>query len=137
MTAVYSIQYYDDWSLLPRALEWTSVSDCVVWCQDDFPWQPDPQRDGSHARARSQRSSARSSPSIPTFRRSSSKDLRKSGPMPFSISSFHRPDDRSRGDAQFGTRMGAERDDHCSATRLKRGVGVADESVVPSIVKQR
>ena len=54
MTAVYSIQYYDDWSLLPRALEWTSVSDCVVWCQDDFPWHPDPQRDGSHARARSQ-----------------------------------------------------------------------------------
>lgn len=54
MTAVYSIQYYDDWSLLPKALEWTSVSDCVVWCQDDFPWQPDPQRDGSHARARSQ-----------------------------------------------------------------------------------
>lgn len=54
MTAVYSIQYYDDWSLLPRAVEWTSVSDCVVWCQDDFPWHPDPQRDGSHARARSQ-----------------------------------------------------------------------------------
>lgn len=54
MTAVYSIQYYDDDSLLPRALEWTARSDRVVWCQDDFPWQPDAQRDGSHARSTSQ-----------------------------------------------------------------------------------
>lgn len=54
MTAVYSIQYYDDDSLLPRALEWTALSSAVVWCQDDFPWQPDPQRDGSDARATSQ-----------------------------------------------------------------------------------
>lgn len=55
MTAVYSIQYYDDDSLLPLALEWTAQTDRVVWCQDDFPWQPDPQRDGPHARASSQR----------------------------------------------------------------------------------
>lgn len=54
MTAVYSIQYYNDASLLPRAVEWTAASECVVWCQDDFPWHPDPQRDGSHARAKSQ-----------------------------------------------------------------------------------
>jgi nicotinamide riboside kinase len=54
MTAVYSIQYYDDASLLPRALEWTAHSMSVLWCLDDFPWQPDPQRDGSHARATSQ-----------------------------------------------------------------------------------
>jgi hypothetical protein len=54
MTAVYSIQYYDDASLLPRALEWTAHSDQVVWCQDDFPWRPDPQRDGPPARATSQ-----------------------------------------------------------------------------------
>jgi nicotinamide riboside kinase len=54
MTAVYSIQYYDDASLLPQALEWTAHSTSVLWCQDDFPWQPDPQRDGSHARATSQ-----------------------------------------------------------------------------------
>ena len=54
MTAVYSIQYYDDASLLPRAVEWTAGSGMVVWCQDDFPWQPDPQRDGSQARATSQ-----------------------------------------------------------------------------------
>ncbi len=54
MTAVYSIQYYDDESLLPLAVEWTARSGPVVWCQDDFPWQPDPQRDGSQARATSQ-----------------------------------------------------------------------------------
>ena len=54
MTAVYSIQYYDDAALLSPALEWTALSDRVVWCQDDFPWQPDPQRDGSRARAESQ-----------------------------------------------------------------------------------
>lgn len=54
MTAVYSIQYYCDDSLLPRALEWTAQADVLVWCQDDFPWQPDPQRDGPDARAISQ-----------------------------------------------------------------------------------
>lgn len=54
MTAVYSIQYHDDDSLLPLALEWTARSERVLWCQDDFPWQPDPQRDGVHARATSQ-----------------------------------------------------------------------------------
>jgi nicotinamide riboside kinase len=54
MTAVYSIQYYDDPALLPLAVEWTARNDLIVWCQDDFPWQPDPQRDGSQARATSQ-----------------------------------------------------------------------------------
>jgi nicotinamide riboside kinase len=54
MTAVYSIQYYGDAGLLPRALEWAARSERVLWCQDDFPWQPDPQRDGSDARATSQ-----------------------------------------------------------------------------------
>lgn len=54
MTAVYSIQYYDDDSLLPQALEWTALCKTVAWCQDDFPWHPDPQRDGSHARKTSQ-----------------------------------------------------------------------------------
>ena len=54
MTAVYSIQYYDDSSLLPRAVEWAAGNAGVIWCQDDFPWQPDPQRDGAEARATSQ-----------------------------------------------------------------------------------
>lgn len=55
MTAVYSIQYYRDDTLLPMALETVTGGDLVVWCQDDFPWQPDPQRDGVAARAASQR----------------------------------------------------------------------------------
>ncbi len=54
MTAVYSIQYYDDSSLLAQAVEWAAGSARVIWCQDDFPWQPDPQRDGVEARATSQ-----------------------------------------------------------------------------------
>ncbi len=54
MIAVYSIQYYDDASLLPQAVEWAAGSARVIWCQDDFPWQPDPQRDGAEARATSQ-----------------------------------------------------------------------------------
>lgn len=54
MTAVYSIQYYNDASLLARAVEWTAGNARVVWCQDDFPWEPDPQRDGAEARATSQ-----------------------------------------------------------------------------------
>jgi len=54
MTATYGIQYYDDHSLLPRALTWTLRSRWVVWCQDDIEWQPDPQRDGSDARRESQ-----------------------------------------------------------------------------------
>lgn len=54
MTAVYSIQYHDDESLLPRALEWTMHSRQVLWCQADFPWERDPQRESSRARATSQ-----------------------------------------------------------------------------------
>ena len=34
-------------------------------------------------------------------------------------------------DPQFGTWVRTERDDHRAATRLERGVGVADETVVP------
>ena len=54
MTAVYSIQYYDDAALLPKALEWAAGNSVLAWCQDDFPWQPDPQRDGPGARVASQ-----------------------------------------------------------------------------------
>jgi nicotinamide riboside kinase len=79
MTAVYSIQYYDDPSLLPQALEWTARSEQVVWCQDDFPWQPDPQRDGSEARATSQQILAEifaANPQLPVLAVSGSFDER-------------------------------------------------------------
>ncbi len=56
MTAAYSIQYFDDDSLLPVALEATSGTDLLVWCQPDFPWAADGlHRDGPDARERTHR----------------------------------------------------------------------------------
>lgn len=53
MTAVYSLQYFDDDTLLPAALGDTNASDLVVWCAPDIPWEPDGmQRDGPQVRAR-------------------------------------------------------------------------------------
>ena len=34
---MYSIQYYNDASLLHQGSGWTAHSDAVAWCQDDFP----------------------------------------------------------------------------------------------------
>jgi len=51
MTAVYSIQYFDDDTLLTRALESSSRADLLVWCQPDFPWSADGlHHDGPDAR---------------------------------------------------------------------------------------
>lgn len=53
MTAVYSLQYFDDDSLVTPALDATDPADAVVLCAPDFPWQPDGiQRDGPAARQR-------------------------------------------------------------------------------------
>lgn len=53
MTAVYSVQYFDDYSLMPEALEATDEADLVVLCLPDLPWEPDGvMRDGPHARQR-------------------------------------------------------------------------------------
>lgn len=53
MTALYSVQYFDDDSLLPRALEATDLGDVIVVCSPDIPWEPDGiQRDGPQARQR-------------------------------------------------------------------------------------
>lgn len=41
MTAVYSIQYFDDDSLLRSALDLTHGTDLIVWCHPDIPWTPD------------------------------------------------------------------------------------------------
>lgn len=67
MTAVYSIQYYGDASLLDDAVRWTAQSGFVVWCQDDLAWEPDDQRDGPEARADSQRILARVFADHPTL----------------------------------------------------------------------
>lgn len=52
MTAVYSLQYFNDDSLVSRALEATDKAGVVVlMCAPDIPWEPDGiQRDGPLAR---------------------------------------------------------------------------------------
>lgn len=53
MTAVYSVLYFDDDSLVERAVEHCRSYDLHVWCRGDFPWQADPGvRDGEQYRTR-------------------------------------------------------------------------------------
>lgn len=53
MTAVYSVAYYDDPSLLPTALAHLADYALTVWCDTDIPWVPEPgQRDGAAYRDR-------------------------------------------------------------------------------------
>lgn len=53
MTAVYSLAYFDDGSLLAEAIEHARAYSLVAWCDIDLPWVPDPgQRDGPEHRAR-------------------------------------------------------------------------------------
>lgn len=53
MTAVYSLQYFDDDSLLTPALHETHPEAVFLLCAPDIPWEPDGiQRDGAHARMR-------------------------------------------------------------------------------------
>lgn len=52
MTAVYSLLYFDDDSLVTPAIEQAAGYDLVAWCRPDLPWAPDGiQRDGSGQRA--------------------------------------------------------------------------------------
>lgn len=53
MTAVYSILYFDDDSLVERAVRHVRGYDLHVWCRGDFPWEADPGiRDGQEYRDR-------------------------------------------------------------------------------------
>lgn len=53
MTAVYSLLYYDDDSLLAPALEHHRSYQATIWCDIDLPWTPDEgQRDGPAFRQR-------------------------------------------------------------------------------------
>ncbi|MCX8528286.1 MAG: ATP-binding protein [Candidatus Nanopelagicales bacterium] len=53
MTAVYSRAYFDDSSLLERALSHARGYDLLVWCDTDVAWLADGlQRDGESERAR-------------------------------------------------------------------------------------
>ena len=51
MTAVYSAVYFDDLSLMDRAVEDAKRYDLLAWCDIDIPWEPDgSQRDGPEFR---------------------------------------------------------------------------------------
>ena len=53
MTAVYSVAYFDDDSLLAGGIADASTYDVLLWCAPDFPWQADlGQRDGPAYRVR-------------------------------------------------------------------------------------
>jgi nicotinamide riboside kinase len=53
MTAVYSVAYFDDVSLMDQAVAHAHGYDLLVWCDIDLPWLADPgQRDGPEHRAR-------------------------------------------------------------------------------------
>ena len=55
MTAVYSIVYFEDDSLLGAALDRARDYDLMVWCAPDIPWQADPgMRDGLALRDRAE-----------------------------------------------------------------------------------
>lgn len=42
MTAVYSVEYFDDPTLLPEGLDQIHRYALVVWCAPDIPWQAEP-----------------------------------------------------------------------------------------------
>lgn len=47
MTAIYSIEYFADWSLLSAALQHQGAYDLTLWCDIDIEWEADgTQRDG-------------------------------------------------------------------------------------------
>jgi nicotinamide riboside kinase len=53
MTAVYSLAYFDDDSLLADGIELAAGYRQLLWCDTDLPWTPDgSQRDGPAARQR-------------------------------------------------------------------------------------
>jgi len=53
MTAVYSIAYYNDTSLLQPAIDHLPTYDVLIWCDVAIPWEADgAQRDGPHERDR-------------------------------------------------------------------------------------
>ncbi len=53
MTAIYSVAYFNDESLLPAAIEHQGAYVLTIWCDVDLPWEADgAQRDGPQERQR-------------------------------------------------------------------------------------
>ena len=56
MTAVYSIVYFDDDTLLAQGIEDASTYDTILWCAPDFDWiAEEGVRDGAHHREQADR----------------------------------------------------------------------------------
>lgn len=70
MTAVYSIVYFDDDTLLPMGIDDASGYDLLVWCAPDFAGVPEPgMRDGDSIRQRTDEVIAdRIAPHLPLLR---------------------------------------------------------------------
>lgn len=52
MTAIYSLAYFDDSTLLAEAINDARTYDVIWWCRPDLPWIPDgDQRDGEDRRS--------------------------------------------------------------------------------------
>ncbi len=55
MTAVYSVLYFDDDSLMAPGIADAAAYDVLLWCAPDIPWQADlGMRDGPDVRARTE-----------------------------------------------------------------------------------
>ncbi|NQU36762.1 MAG: ATP-binding protein [Actinobacteria bacterium] len=53
MTAIYSIAYFNDASLLQPGIDRLAAYDALIWCDATIPWEADGgQRDGPHERDR-------------------------------------------------------------------------------------
>ena len=73
MTAIYSMIYFGDESLLEPARAHLLTYDTVLWCDRDVPWVPDPgQRDGTHMRDAAHEAIAVAFPDVTTQRISGS-----------------------------------------------------------------
>ena len=60
MTAIYSVEYFDDDSLLEEAITHARGHDLLVWCAPDLPWVADDgMRDGPDRRASTEATIAR------------------------------------------------------------------------------
>ena len=78
MTAVYSVVYFDDDSLLAQGIDDASAYDVLLWCASDIPWtEDDGMRDGSDYRERTDEViPARVAPQLPLHRIFGSADER-------------------------------------------------------------
>lgn len=73
MTAIYSMIYFGDETLLEPARAHLLTYDTVLWCDRDLPWVPDPgQRDGAHMRDTAHEAIAMAFPDVATQRISGS-----------------------------------------------------------------